>query len=140
MPWRPKISWSGATHAHPTHLVVQRTLAELCEKTSDFAGAAEAWEAVATLSGVPEHQLDANHRASVIWLDHVKDVVRGRATLETAAQVDVRHHDVFTRLQGLYVAGGEREALASLLEARIATVRDPDERIELENHPRPNVG
>jgi hypothetical protein len=120
------------THAHPTHLVVQRTLAELSEQTSDFTGAAEAWEAVATLSGVPEHQLDANYRAAVIWLDQVKDVARGRAALETAAQIDVTHHEVFTRLQGLYVAAGEREALASLLEARLARVTDPIERIELE--------
>jgi predicted Zn-dependent protease len=121
-----------ATHAHPTHLIVQRMLAELCEQIGDHVGSAEAWEAVATLSGVPEHQLDANHRASVLWLDLVKDTARGRATLEAAAQIDITHHDVFTRLQALYIALGEREALASLLEARLASVRDPNERIELE--------
>src|SRR5258708_37345516 len=62
-----------ATNAHPTHLVVQRTLAELCEQTSDFAGAAEAWEAVATLSARPGTPLDGNHRASAILLDQGRD-------------------------------------------------------------------
>jgi len=121
-----------AAQAHPTHLVVHRTLADVSEKMSDATSAAEAWEAVATLSSVAEHQLEANYRAGILWLDQVKDVARGRAALEVAGQMDVTHADVFTRLQGIYVALSDREALASLLEHRLAGVRDPNERIELE--------
>jgi lipopolysaccharide biosynthesis regulator YciM len=121
-----------AAGAHPTHLVVHRALGEVCEKMSDGTSAAEAWEAVATLSSVAEHQLEANYRAGVLWLDQVKDAVRARAALEAAAQIDVTYQDVFTRLQGVYVAASDREALASLLEHRLAGVRDPSERIELE--------
>jgi cellulose synthase operon protein C len=121
-----------ATQAHPTHLVVHRTLGEIGEKLGDATGAAEAWEAVATLSSVAEHQLDANYRAGILWLDQVKDIARGRAALEAAAQIDVTHQDVFTRLQGIYVAASDREALASLLEHRLSGVRDQGERIELE--------
>jgi lipopolysaccharide biosynthesis regulator YciM len=121
-----------AVHAHPTHLVVHRMLGEICEKMSEATGAAEAWEAVATLSSVPEHQLEANYRAGVLWIDQVKDAARGRTALEAAAQIDVTHQDVFSRLQGIYVAASDREALAALLEHRLAGVRDPSERIELE--------
>jgi cellulose synthase operon protein C len=121
-----------AAQAHPTHLVVHRALGELSEQMSDAATAAEAWEAVATLSGVAEHQLEANYRAAVLWIDDVKDLARGRAALEAAAQLDITHQDVFQRLQGIYVAASDREALASLLENRLAGVRDPGERIELE--------
>jgi cellulose synthase operon protein C len=121
-----------AAQAHPTHLVVHRALGDIAEKLSDATSAAEAWEAVATLSSVPEHQLEANYRAALLWLDQVKDVARARAALEAAAQIDVTHQDVFTRLQGIYVAASDREALASLLEHRLAGVRDPSERIELE--------
>jgi hypothetical protein len=121
-----------AAQAHPTHLVVHRTLAEISDKMSDAASAAEAWEAVATLSSVAEHQLEANYRAGVLWVDQMKDMARGRAVFEAAAQIDVTYQDVFTRLQGIYVAASDREALASLLEQRLAGVRDPNERIELE--------
>ncbi|MET0591268.1 MAG: hypothetical protein ABW133_01115, partial [Polyangiaceae bacterium] len=122
----------NAAQAHPTHLVVHRALGELGEKMSDWTSAAEAWEAVATLSGVPEHQLEANYRAAILWLDQVKDAVRGRTALEAAAQIDVTYLDTFPRLQAIYVAVSDREALAALLENRLAGVRDPAERIELE--------
>jgi predicted Zn-dependent protease len=121
-----------AAGTHPTHLIVHRTLGELCEKMGDPTSAAEAWEAVATLSSVPEHQLEANYRAAILWLDQVKEAVRGRTALEAAAQLDITYQDVFTRLQGIYVAASDREALAALLENRLAGVRDPNERIELE--------
>jgi hypothetical protein len=122
----------SAAQAHPTHLIVHRGIGELSERLSDWTAAAEAWEAVATLSGVPEHQLEANYRAATLWLDHVKDAVRGRTALEAAAQLDVTHQDVFPRLQAIYVAASDREALAALLENRLAGVHDPAERIELE--------
>ena len=114
-----------ATNAHPTHLVVQRTLAELCEQISDSRGAAEAWEAVATLSGVPEHQVARQ-------LPRLGDLARsseGRCSRARGARGrrSNRHHPPrrFHAAQGLYVAGGEREALASLLETRLASVTDP---------------
>jgi lipopolysaccharide biosynthesis regulator YciM len=121
-----------AAQLYPAHIMVHRAMADLCERAGDHAAAAEAWEAVAMLSTVTPHKLDASHKAATIWLDQVKDGARGRAALETAAQIDVTYKDVFTRLQGIYVAAADREALASLLESRLASVQDPEERIELE--------
>jgi hypothetical protein len=123
---------SGASKAYPNHLVVQRTLAELADRISDFPTAAEAWEAVAALSTVPEHQLEASYRAGVLFIDHLDAKSRGRASLETAAKIDVTYQDLFARLQAVYVAAADREALAWLLEARLADVSDPNERVELE--------
>jgi tetratricopeptide (TPR) repeat protein len=121
-----------AVKNYPAHVVVQRTIAALAEQTGDFAAAAEAWEAVGTLAAVPAHKLEANHKAAVIWLDQLKDTARGRAALEAAAAIDVTYADLFPRLQTIYVAAADREALASLLENRLASVEDPSERIELE--------
>src|SRR5262249_23994785 len=72
---------AAASKAYPNHLIVQRTLAELADKTSDFATAAEAWEAVAALSTVPDHQLEASFRAGVLFVDHLDAKSRGRASL-----------------------------------------------------------
>ena len=46
-----------AAQAHPTHLVVQRTLAEVSEQLGEHTDAAEAWETTATLAGAPQHQV-----------------------------------------------------------------------------------
>ena len=121
-----------ALEAEPSHLVAQRTLAELAASSGDFRTAADAYETVATLSSVTEHQVIAHYEAAVLFLDRLNDAERGRAVLETIADIDVAHRDVFTRLQGLYLAAGDRGALASLLEKRLAKVRDPSERVELE--------
>ncbi|HEY3592347.1 MAG TPA: hypothetical protein VGL13_00675, partial [Polyangiaceae bacterium] len=121
-----------AARAYPNHLIVQRTLAELADKSNDFSTAAEAWEAVAALSNVPDHQLEASFRAGVLFVDQLDAKSRGRAALEAAAKLDLTYQDLFARLQALYVAESDREALAALLEARLAVARDPAERVELE--------
>jgi hypothetical protein len=123
---------AAASKAYPNHLIVQRTLAELADKGGDFSTAADAWEAVAGLSLVPEHQLEASFRAGVLYVDHLDSKSRGRAALETAAKIDITYQDLFARLQAIYVAEADSEALAALLEARLAGVTDPNERVELE--------
>lgn len=115
--------------AHPTAL---RLLAPLCEKLGELARAAETWERIAETSGAPEHRLEARYAAAVLWLDRVGEAARGRDALEAAAEIDVAHADVFPRLQGIYVAAGDRAALASLLERRLEKVTDPAERVALE--------
>ena len=137
---RPRISWSRATNAHPTHLVVQRTLAELCERTSDFVGRCRSMGSGGHAERSPEHQVDANHRASVIWLDQVKDAVaRARGARGRGAN---RHHPP-RRLSRGCKASTSRPAIAKrwrrCSRASLASVSDPNERIELEIVRGPNA-
>ncbi len=116
----------------PEHLVALTTRAEVLESAGDLAGAAESLEALATASAVPAHQLAAWHQAALLWLDRIGNEERGLDTLEHAAAIEGAGEDIFTRLQGLLVARGDRAKLAELLERRIAMTTDPAERVALE--------
>ncbi|HYJ11147.1 MAG TPA: tetratricopeptide repeat protein, partial [Polyangiaceae bacterium] len=78
------------------------------------------------------HKVSAWHQAGVLWLDKSNDNERGRAALELAVALDISNEDAVVRLQSLYVAGGERERLAELLERRLSHTTDPEERVALE--------
>jgi len=116
----------------PDHWVALRRQADALERLGESRGAAEALEALAGASKVEAHQLDAWHRAAVLWLDKVGDAERGQVALEAAASLDLKHADVFSRLRALYVQREEREKLAELLERRIDLTDDPEERVALE--------
>ncbi len=116
----------------PTNLVAQRTMAELCLEAGDPKRAAEATEVLAEHCAVPAHQAAAWYDAAVIWIDRASDPARGRTALERAADLDLTHRDTFERLQGVYLAVPDREALAELLEKRLALANTPEERVELE--------
>ena len=116
----------------PDHLVALARQAETLEAQGNAQGAAEALEALAASSKVAAHQTDAWHHAGRLWLDSVGDDARGRAALETVADIDLTHADTFTRLRALYVKHEEREKLAALLERRIELTDDPEERVSLE--------
>lgn len=116
----------------PAHLVALTTRAEVLEATGDYAGAAESLEALAASSNLPAHQLAARGHAALLWLDKVGDPERGQAALELAAELEGAGDEIFTRLQALLVASGDRAKLAALLERRIAATVDPAERVALE--------
>jgi hypothetical protein len=116
----------------PEHWVALELSASVLMRAKNFKAAAETLEALAAASAVEAHQLDAWHRAALVWLDEVGDAERGRTALEKAAELDLRHADVFERLRAAYVAAEERGKLAELLERRLELTDDPDERIALE--------
>lgn len=116
----------------PGHFVALGALAETLEAEEDYAAAAEVLETAARASRVEAHQLSAWHQAAVLWLDKALNPARGQSALEQAALLDIRHEDSVVRLQSLYVAAGERQKLAELLQRRLERTTDPEERIAIE--------
>jgi tetratricopeptide (TPR) repeat protein len=125
-------SLERSTSEDPGDLVAFRLLAEVRHAAGDEVGAAEAHEAVARLSLVREHQLDAWYDAARLWLTDEERQDQSVYALEQAAALDLGHEDVFTRLAALYAARGAHGDLASLLERRIGLATDLDERVTLE--------
>lgn len=121
-----------ASNEDPGDVVTWGFLAEVRERAGEIRRAAEACESVARTSGVPEHQLLAWYDAAKIWLDDVADLDRGMSALEAAAEIDVSYADVFPRLSALYADKGLDSELARLLEKRLETIHDEDERVGLE--------
>jgi cellulose synthase operon protein C len=121
-----------ATAEDPGDVVTWTLLAEVCRRAGDLRSAAEAFEALARSSLVPDHQLAAWYDAAHVWLDEIEDGARALAALEAAAAIDVGHRDVFERLSGLYSSRKMHTELASLLEQRTGAATDPDERLVLE--------
>jgi Tfp pilus assembly protein PilF len=112
----------------PGDVVTWGMLADVRQRADDPRGAAEACECLARTSVVAEHRLLAWYDAGRIWLDEVRDAARGIMALEQAASIDVTFQDTFTRLAELYAARGAASELATLLDRRLETVVDPDER------------
>ncbi|MFO0589855.1 MAG: hypothetical protein U0441_20105 [Polyangiaceae bacterium] len=138
----------SAVELMPEHLFAHLTLARVAESTGDLAGAAAALEAAANASATNEEKAANLYRAATLWQDRAnapatedaeadaeqrsQNLSRARASLEAVAALDPAYADVFQRLQAIYIAEGARQELASLLEARLAAVEDPAERVELE--------
>jgi tetratricopeptide (TPR) repeat protein len=127
-----QLSLERALGLVPEHLVVLTTLAEVLEARGDFRASARALEALGDASTIDAHKVSAWHQAGVLWLDKGNDPERGRDALERAVALDVTNEDAVVRLQALYVASGEREKLAGLLERRLSHTTDPEERVALE--------
>jgi len=125
-------SLERSTTEDPGDLVAFRLLAEVRRASGDAFGAAEAHEAVARLSLVPRHRLDAWYDAASLWLTSTERSDQAMHALEQSAAIDLSHEDVFARLSGLYASKGQHADLASLLERRVAIAADPDERVTLE--------
>ncbi len=122
----------NAVELMPEHLVAHLALARVAEAAGDLGGAAAALEAAANASVTDEEKAQNLYRAATLWQDKAGDPSRARAALEAVASIDPAYEDVFSRLQAIYIAEGARQELASLLEARLARVTDPAERVELE--------
>lgn len=123
---------SAAIAQVPEHLVALTTLSEVLEASDNHAAAASALETLAQASQVEAHQVSAWHQAAVVWLDEAHDPERGRHALERAVSLDPSHEDAVIRLQAQYVATGDRQKLAELLERRLEQTTDPEERIAIE--------
>ncbi len=126
-----------AASEDPGDVVTWMLLAGAREQAGDVAGAAEAHESYARTSGVEEQRLAAWYDAATTWqraeaLDEATRDQRATAAFEAAAATNVTYKDVFPKLSALYGKRGARVELAALLERRISTVLDPDERVTLE--------
>ncbi len=108
-----------------------RLLSEVHLAAGEHGPAAEALESVARTATVEEHRVDAYYGAAIAWTE-AGDEERAVAALEQVASANVTYKDVFPRLSRLYAKRGARTELASLLERRIGTVLDPEERVDLE--------
>lgn len=121
----------------PGDVVTWAMLASAREQAGNLEGAAEAHESHARTSAVQEHQLGAWFEAATLWQRAESTDVstrdeRATAAFEAAAAINVTYRDVFPKLSALYGKRGARTELAALLERRISTVLDPDERVTLE--------
>lgn len=116
----------------PGHPVVQATLADVLERRENWAAAAQVLEALARTYRVTAHQVSAWYGAGIMWLDHVSDPERGRLALERATELDLGHEDAVVRLQAIYVALGDRQRLAALLQSRLDHTDNPEERVAIE--------
>jgi len=121
-----------AKNEDPADVVTWRELADVRKRVGDMPAAAEAWESLARTSTVTAHKLAAWHDAGHLWLDDVHDDGRAVTAFEQAANLDVTYKDVFPRLSALYTKRGAGGELAALLERRVATITDPDERVTME--------
>jgi tetratricopeptide (TPR) repeat protein len=121
-----------ASAQDPGDILAWNLVAQLRNGAGDVRGAAEATEALARCSAVPEHQLLAWYDAGRLWMDHAADAQRAMHALETAGAIDLAHADVFDRLAVLYTARGMHTELAELLQRRLEQVTDPEERLALE--------
>ncbi len=120
-------------------LVTWSRLAAARSRAGNTGGAAEAHERLAQGSQVDAHRKAAWFDAALCWLDvertspeRASREERARLALEHAANIDVGYKDVFIRLSALYARSDANAALASLIERRIPSVIDPDERVALE--------
>lgn len=121
-----------ATTEDPGDTVAWRALADVQLAAGAHGAAAEALEAMGRTSNVDEHRIDAYYAAAVSWLDGAQNEERAIAAFEQVATTNVTYKDVFPRLSRLYAKRGARTELAALLERRIGTVLDPEERVDLE--------
>ena len=116
----------------PGDVVAWGLLADVCQRSGDQRGAAEACEALARSSSVREHQLLAWYDAGRIWSEEAHDEDRAMVALEAAAALDPAYEDTFDRLARLYVVRKMQGELASLLERRLEGITDPEERLAME--------
>ncbi len=121
-----------ATQADPADVVAWKLLAHVRKQRENHLGAAEAFESLARTSATDEHRLDAWYEAACSFTVAAADDARAIAAFEQAAAINVTYKDIFQRLSKLYAVKGSRAELATLLERRIATVLDPEERVSLE--------
>ncbi|MBW2528307.1 MAG: hypothetical protein JRI23_29290, partial [Deltaproteobacteria bacterium] len=118
----------------PDHYMVRLQRAKLLERVGSVADAAGAFEQLAMVSRDAEQRASSLYRAASMWLslDDSIGTEEGRRLLEAVSAIDPNYEDTFDRLKAIYLAVGAKNELADLLDARLQTVTDPDERIRME--------
>jgi cellulose synthase operon protein C len=121
-----------ASSEDPGDVLVWTRLVEVRRRAGDIRGAAEACEALARSSVVRERQQRAWCQAGRAWQDDLDDPERAIVAFEAAAVIDIAREEVFERLCSLYESRKMHAELAGLLERRIGTLTDPDQRLAME--------
>lgn len=103
----------------PEHAVAAEVLGRLREAAGDWQGAAQAYETAAEATAVPRRQVALWYRAGVVWQDEADDPAKAVAALQRAAEVDVKHRDVFERLRVLLGEQDDMAALSDLVRKRL---------------------
>ena len=120
--------------ALPRHLVALIERAGQLERLDEPHDAAQAYEELAMASQAPPQRAAALYKAATVWLslEDGSGHEEGRRLLEAVSAIDANYKDTFERLQTIFFAAGAKRELADLLSARLASVEDPNERIDLE--------
>lgn len=100
----------------PGNLVLLSARAELLRGNADYAGAAEAFELLASTTQSNARRLEALYQAAVLWLDALGDRARGMLALQEAAAIDSPHPGLLARLRALHAQSDDFEGLAELIE------------------------
>jgi tetratricopeptide (TPR) repeat protein len=118
----------------PEHFMVRHERARFLERTAEAPEAATAFEQLGAVSHAPEEKAAALYRAATLWLslDDGDGRDEGRRLLSAVAEIDPGYADTFDRLKAIYVASGAKTELAELLDARLQTITDPAQRVEME--------
>ncbi len=116
----------------PGDALVWGLLAAVRQQAGNARGAAEACEALARSSAAPAHQVEAWFEAGRVWQDEAKDNDHAMVCLEAASAIEPAYKDVFDRLSRLYATLKMQPELAALLERRLESIADPDERLAME--------
>lgn len=117
--------------AYPQHPVALTWLAFARQAREDFAGAAEALEALGRTVGRPAHAVEAFHRAAVLWQDRVGNTDRALTALKEVLARDPAHGDAFQRACQLLAERGDVQGERSLVEARVEAGGAPEELVPL---------
>jgi tetratricopeptide (TPR) repeat protein len=121
-----------AVEALPEHVLASHLQAAVLEALGEPAGAAEALERFANLSGVQAHRAEAWWRAAKLWQNRARDLQRAEHAFEQALASDPARTDAFEELRRVYTERGEGAKLADLLERILEETSDPAERLRLE--------
>jgi tetratricopeptide (TPR) repeat protein len=115
----------------PQDAVAWGLLAEARDASGDAQGAAEACEAIARTTQVPEHAVEAWFEAGRVHAEQGGDRDGAIRAFEAAAAINIRHRDVFDRLLALYKERDDLPSTASLLARKLEQIEDDDERLTL---------
>ncbi|MBI4953224.1 MAG: hypothetical protein HY908_14420 [Myxococcales bacterium] len=118
----------------PEHYLGRLERASLLERAARAADAAAAFEELAQIALAPQARCAHLYRAASLWLSLGTDDGQneGQRLLEAVSSIDPAYEDAFERLRAIYLATGAKMELAELLGARLATIEDPAERVQME--------
>lgn len=120
-----------AVRLAPQYLTAHGMRAELLQQRGELTRAAAAYERIAQVSRVPEHQCAAFRRAAQAWAAKDGDLEQAVRALERALEIEPRDDAAFEQLLRLYQARSERSKLTKLLARRLEVAQDRGERTRL---------